>query len=117
MSTSGPIKHDVKRTRGDTYPLALTLKDKNGAAIDITGFTFVLTVDPSETPADDTANLFQIAGVITDGPGGAVSFTPTTGNADQVPATYYYDIQMTDTGSQIRTIMKGQWEVIQDITK
>ncbi len=111
-----PSGVDISRVRGDTFPFVVAVKDEDGVAVDITASTFILTVDPSAAPVDDTNNLFQIAGVIVSGPAGTVSFTLTTPDADQTPATYYFDIQMT-SGSAIRTIMKGKWKVVQDLTK
>lgn len=108
---------NVTRKRGDTFPLKYLLKDAAGAAIDITGFSFLLTVDPSPDPSDALANLFQLSGNITDGPGGAVQFEPTAGNMDQSPNTYFYDIQQTDAGSFVRTIVTGEFVIEQDITK
>ena len=109
---------NICRKRGDTFPFQLTIKDEDGVAIDITGDTFLLTVDPSPAPTDAVNNLFQLAGVITDAPNGVVEFTPGAVEADQDPSVYFYDVQQTEaiTGD-IRTILYGQWEVVQDITK
>jgi len=111
-------EENICRKRGDTWPFQITITDTDGVAIDITGDTFLLTVDPSPTPPDATNNLFQLAGVITDAPNGVVEFTLTPSQADQTPATYYYDVQQTEAVSgDIRTILQGEWEVRQDITK
>lgn len=114
---SKPEALDLFRTRGDTYPTQLIVKDENGVIIDITGFAFILTVDPSEEPIDALANLFALTGTIVDGPAGAVSFAPSVGEANQTPSEYYYDVQMTDLGGAIRTITKGRYTFLQDITK
>lgn len=111
-----PTTIDICRIRGDTFPFVLTLKDSSGAAINITGNTFLLTVDPSESPPDALNNLFQNTGVVTDGPNGEVTFTLLTAEADQTPSDYFYDIQMT-SGASIRTVAKGGWQVVQDVTK
>jgi hypothetical protein len=85
--------------------------------LDITGFTVVLTVDELEEPPDNTTQIFQSTGVITDGPGGKVAFTLTDPQAATPPGDYYYDMQYTDLASKIRTFAKGTWQVLQDITK
>ena len=107
---------DIERKRGDTYPVELTVTDSAGTAIDITSYTFLLTVDPEKAPTADTNNLFQLTGVITDATGGVVTFTPTASNTDAV-GTYYYDIQMTDSGGLISTLDSGKFKLVQDITK
>lgn len=108
-------EYNICRSRGDTHPEIFQVK-VNGVAVDITGDTFLLTVDPSPTPPDNVNNLFQIAGVLVTPAQGIVSFTPSLLQADQTPGVYFYDIQWTN-GSEVRTILRGQWEVVQDITK
>lgn len=109
---------DLCFQRGDTEPWTFTIKDKTtDTAIDITGFSFLLTVDPSDEPTDAVNNLFQLTGTITDGPGGIVQFVMSATNADQTPAEYFFDLQQTDAGAAIRTIAKGVYEFKQDITK
>lgn len=35
----------ITRTRGDTYPFTVTFRDSAGAVIDLTGASFILTVN------------------------------------------------------------------------
>ncbi len=106
-------------TRGDTLPFAFNVKDDSdpAVAIDITGFSFLLTVDPDPNPTDATDNVFQLTGTITDGPNGVVQFQMTPAQADQTPGALFYDLQQTDTGGNIRTLAKGKFEFKQDVTK
>ena len=108
----------IERTRGDTYAIEYTVRRKSDlSAIDITGFSFLLTVDISSTPVDDSNNLFQIAGVITDAVNGVVEFRYTLVEADQEPGKYYFDVQLTDASGKIRTLEKDDYIIKQDITK
>lgn len=108
----------ITRKRGDTYGDEITVKSKStGLAIDITAFSFVLTVDPSKTPLDATANLYALTGTIIDGPTGRVEFVPSAMQADQTPGVYYYDIQMTDGAGRKRTIDLDKYIYTQDISK
>jgi hypothetical protein len=116
-TTQTPKDIPLCRTRGDTRPWTYVIQDSSGTAIDITGFTFSLTVDPEEDPASAANNLFTLTGTVTDGPGGKVEFSLSVAQADQTPAEYFYDVQMTDTGSAITTIIKAKYTVLQDITK
>ena len=102
--------------RGDSDPKGFIIQDSSGA-VDITGFTFKLTVDSRRNPDDVSTQQFSLAGSITDGPEGAVSFTPTTADTDLAAGTYYYDIQQTDLSAAIKTLIKGQVLIEQDITK
>ena len=108
----------ITRFRGDTHPLTFALTDNAtpAVAIDITGFTFLLTVDTLEEPADALTNVFSVAGDIVSGVGGTFKFTLTTGQADNL-GEFFFDIEMIDAASAIRTIDKDTWTWTQDITK
>ena len=116
MAFFGPTKVDICITRGDSPVIPVEVKDSNGSAIDISGGVFTLTVDSLAEPSDALTNIFTISGVITNAAGGLVSFTPSTVDSDEIPAEYYYDVQMVLAGST-RTILKGVFEILQDITK
>lgn len=111
------FEQDLCRARGDNFPFAFNLTDEAGDAIDITGYTFELTVDPSDEPVDDANNLFSLSGVITDAVNGRVEFRPSTVDMDQTPDIYFYDVQQIDDDGYRRTIIKGQLEIKQDVTK
>ena len=67
--------------RGDTALIRVTVRDSlTLAPIDITGKTLKLTVDPSENPLVDTANLVQLTGALEDPANGVATFTPQAGD-------------------------------------
>jgi hypothetical protein len=111
-----PSTINICRRRGDTFPFVVVVRDENGDAINISGFSYLLTVDPSDAPTDALSNLFQLTGTIIDAANGRVQFQPTAGNADNV-GDYFHDIQQTDGGGDIRTIAVGTFQFVQDITK
>ena len=110
---------DITWYRGDSYPIEITIKDGDEVAIDITGYSFLMTVDSKkDPPAGDATKIFEVVGVLDADPTtGKVSFTPSASDTDISKATYYYDIQMTDASSNIRTIVKNKFKIVQDITK
>ena len=76
----------IIRYRGDTYADSITVK-QSGVAVDITGYSFILSVANSENPS--TASYqYQITGTITDASGGVVEFAPNTSQADQRHQTH-----------------------------
>lgn len=108
----------ITRLRADTYPIRFALVQADGVTpLDITGYTFLLTVDPAPDPASSANNLFQIAGVLTTPLGGIVDFFPSSVQANQAPGLYFYDAQLIDTASKLRTFARGEFEFEQDITK
>jgi hypothetical protein len=107
----------VNYYRGDGYPLLLTVTDSGtGNPVDITNYTFLLTVNKEEAPIDDSRQVFQAAGTIVDGPNGQVSFPVVPANTAEV-GDYFYDVQMTTVGGDVRTIAKDAFIVSMDITK
>ena len=107
---------DIKRFRGDTYPLEFLLVDSvTKEPLDLQGTTLTFTVDPSRNPVDDTHNIFSIEGFPGLSPG-LVEFRPTADQVD-VLGRFFYDIQLIDSSSFIKTIQKGRIMFTQDITK
>lgn len=108
----------ITRTRGDTYADELVIKSKKTKLpIDITGYTFTMTLDPEKEPIDATNNLYSLTGVILDAAAGRVEFAPTEIQADQLPGTYYFDVQMIDGAGRKRTIELDKYTYKQDISK
>ncbi len=115
----------IARKRGDTAPDKITVLDPEIAVptpLDVTGFSFQLTVNTEQDP-DPVGppivgvELVTIAGTLIDAPNGVVEFPWSPGDADQVPDDYFYDIQQTDTAGKILTIAKEQYKFQQDLTK
>lgn len=115
--TQTPKDIPLCRTRGDTRSWTYILKDSAGVAIDITGRTYLLSVDTREEPDDASTQLFQLTGVVPLGTDGKVIFTLSALQADQTPNEYYYDVQETAVDTTLKTIIKSTYTVSQDITK
>jgi hypothetical protein len=108
---------DITRKRGDTYADEFVLKSKvTGQPINLTGYTFLLTVDPNKEPTSAATNAYQLTGTILDAVGGRVEFAPTAMQADRVGA-FFYDVQMVDGAGRKRTVVSGKYKYEQDITK
>lgn len=112
-----PPSIDLCFARGDSVRWTFSVKTDAGDAVNITGCSFLLTVDPSATPTTNVNNLFQLTGTVVDAPNGVVRFNMTTTQANQPPGVYFYDLQMTDSVPSVRTIAKGKFTIDQDITK
>jgi hypothetical protein len=107
----------INRFRGDTIPDVFFVKNATGQTVDISGYSFKLSLNPSKAPADASAQIYQLTGVIADGPAGKVTFAPTLLQSGQLPGKYYYDVQMTDGGGLVTTIALDSYTYHQDITK
>jgi len=105
---------DICRYRGDTYPEVFNIKEA-GAVVDITGYSFLLTINPASDPSDTSEQLAQIAGVLTEPTAGRVSFPFSS--VDLAPGNFFYDVQSVDTSANKKTHGVGSVVIIQDITK
>jgi hypothetical protein len=109
---------NITRRRGDTYADVITVTDLNtGLPVNILGYLFNMTLDPSDAPTSTVNNLYSLQGTILDAAAGSVSFAPSSVQADQIPATYFFDIQMVDASGLKRTIASGKYLYMQDICK
>lgn len=114
----------IARKRGDTAPdkIFVTDPENAGAPLDVSGFGFLMTVNTEQDPEPVGppiigTEIAQLTGAIVDAVGGEVDFPWTAGEADQLPETYFYDIQQTDGGGRILTIAKNEYIFQQDVTK
>lgn len=107
----------INRKRGDTKSINMTLSDKSKVAIDLTGYTgFLLSVNTLEEPVDETTQLFQLTGTITDALNGKITFPITISDADNF-GEFFWDAQYTDVNSEKHTFMEGSYIMSQDKTK
>jgi hypothetical protein len=107
-----PQPIDLCITRRDSFPFGFLL-EQDGAPVDISGNTYQLVVD---TAADGTGTeLFAIAENNTPDAAGFVEFLPSVANLTQVPANYFFAVRETTPGSEIRTIVKGGFQIAADI--
>lgn len=108
----------IARKRGDTYADEIIVTSATtGLPINITGYTFTMTLDPAKDPLTSANNLYSLMGTIIDAPAGRVEFAPSALQADQPPGVYYYDVQMIDGAGRKRTIALDKYKYEQDISK
>jgi hypothetical protein len=104
--------------RGDNDPRVFTIRDSNGAAVDISTWTLSMAVNTDKDPTDTTNEIFSVAGVfVTDGTDGQISFTPPAFSLDAVTAGLkaFYDINRLTPS--IKTLVKGNVQFVMDVDK
>jgi len=109
-----PQRYDIKIYQGDTFTFDLILEN-NGTPLDVTSWTgnAEINKDVLGTPGE-TPNLGLTIGT-TDGKI-TVDLTATESAALIGDTQYYYDIELTDTGGNVRTFIGGFITVTKDIT-
>ena len=117
-----PEECNIEKRRGDTKDIQIRLKT-SGVAIDVTGYSAIMTISTVKEPTDSTTVLFQTTGVPFQSPtDGLLRFDFAAfpfQSPEIVPGGYFYDVQVTDAQSpgEIFTPLIGKFTVKQDITK
>jgi hypothetical protein len=125
MAIGAPTECDIEKRRGDTKDISIKLKDSSGNALDVTGYTALLTLNTDKAPNPDQSpvvgtQIFQTSGAPNSpGTDGILRFDfASFGGSPYVSVgSYFYDVQITDAGGEIFTPLIGKFKVVQDITK
>lgn len=99
---------DLTATKGDTWPITVTITDSAGAAVDITGGKLYFTVKTKYSDADSDA-VITMTQTSHDSPtNGISSFDVTSTSTINVnEGTYVFDLQLKDVTGQIFTVKRG----------
>ena len=89
----------------EAYTFAFSLDGTT--PLDITGYTFELTVGESQLTAEASDLMPGASVTITDGPNGEASLSLSNTDTDQPLGTYFYRVKWIDTSAKVKTIMKG----------
>lgn len=119
MSSSANFFQTVVRYRGDTKPQKFRRVNLDGNGIDITGRSYRLVVDPSQSPQNSDNNVYSLDATITDAETGDYEFPLTQVQADSGSGQFFFDVEETITveGSpQTETIGGGTWVIKQGIS-
>ena len=105
---------DITVKRGDSHLLTFRAQDSAGAAVDLSGRTYLCQVrqypDTSTVAATYTVSTANAAT-------GEITFTLAAATtAAMTPGPYRYDIQETN-GSTVRTPVEGVWTLTADVSR
>lgn len=102
--------------RGDDKVWNLNFTDADGVAYDITSATVFFTVKTNKTDADASALISKDVTSHSSPTDGETMITLTNSDTDIAVGTYYFDIQLVESGGTVTTCVEGQFVVKQDIT-
>ncbi len=109
-----PAKQNITIMRGDTEVFNITLTDSAGAAIDLTGSTFLSQIryerDSSTVAASFTCSITNAAA-------GQVALTLSSASSAGLTAgTAFWDLQRTLAGV-VTTLVAGKCTILADVTR
>lgn len=105
--------------RGDDWTVKFTLTDAQGAILDITGYSYWMTLKASAADADPgNAQIGPIAAGSPDAVNGIIYMTFPRATTDTLtPGSYHYDLQQVDDQGNVQTLLLGKVQVARDITR
>lgn len=106
--------------RGDDRSYNITIKDAEGAAINITGYTVFFTVKKIPTtnhPTDDNAVIKKVITSHVNAAQGITSVSLSRVDTKIDPRTYNYDIQIKDAGGNIMSSGIGEFIIEPEVTE
>jgi len=117
-SAGGPLgslpgNYDIVMYKGDYYELLLTVKDSNGTAMNLTGYTPKSTL---KTGYDDPGGVSFVC-TVTDAANGKVRlFLSSTTTSTLLPGSYIWDFQITSSLGETKTYLAGDVVVVNEVT-
>jgi len=117
-----PTECNIEKRRGDTKDVQVRLTS-GGSAIDVQGYTAIMTISTVKDPVDSSFHIFQTTAQINSPASDGIlrfDFNLFASQSPEiVPGGYFYDVQVTDAQSpgEIFTPLIGKFTVKQDITK
>ena len=100
------IEH-FEMTQGDDKAFAITRTDSDGTPIDITGYTYWVTIKSDEHAPDSDAEIQKKVTTHTDAAAGETEIQLDAPETKPLAGPHYYDLQEKDASGSITTWMKG----------
>ena len=120
-----PAECNFERRRSNTKDIAIRLLQDGTVIADATGYTAKFTIntvkEPNLTPSPVVGvEIFQADGVPNSPAEDGIlrfDFAAFDQSPEILPATYFYDVELTDPDGETSTPLIGKFVVKQDITK
>jgi hypothetical protein len=110
--------YQISIDQGATYSLALTYKDSNGTAINLTGYTAAMQIRTSYESSSTVVSLTSSSGIVITAATGLLTINITsTQTAALTPGTYVYDLEITSGAGVVTRLIQGSVMVSAEVTR
>ena len=111
------MANELEIYRGDTLTITVTVTDDEGDAFDLTSYTMKLTVKNNSQDTDANALIGPITATISAPTTGVGSIAISAVQSAVDIGEYVYDIQINNSTTDVKTIVKSTFTVLDDVTK
>ena len=105
----------IRRIKGDTDPLNVTIRYKSGGIFDLTGCIVFFTVKRNIQDADTKALISKNITSHTDPTNGKTSITLLASDVDYV-GDFFYDLKVKTSGGIITSVFKDSFCLVDHVT-
>ena len=105
----------IKRIKGDTYSLDVTITNTSDEPIDLTGCTVFFTVKRNLQDTDAQAIINKTVTSFTSPTTGDVSFTLLAADVDYV-GEFYYDVKIKAVSGIITSVINDKFILLDHVT-
>ncbi len=100
---------------GDTKEIVVDVLDELDAVVPITGASAVFILSLTEFSAALVTKTVGSGIVITNGAGGILTVTLLPADTEALVGTHYFEIELTDTGGRVSTIVLGHIDIRKNV--
>ena len=111
------MANELSIYRGDTFSATVTVTDDEGAIFDLTSYTMKLTVKRNSQDTDAQALIGPITATISTPATGVGIIAISAAQSAVDIGEYVYDIQINNSTTDVKTIVKSSFTVLDDVTK
>ena len=115
---TAPISKDLAIQKGTTKNYEVRFS-KNGATLNITGWTVFFTVKEKMNDTDSEAKISKTVTTHTNGTSGIAVISLSATDTNIIPTSYYYDIVVQDNNAPINraVILRGRLTIEKTTTR
>jgi hypothetical protein len=100
---------------GDSKDIVVSVLDESDQVVPITGASVVFILSKSEWSAALVTKATGSGIVITDGPGGVLTVSLDPADTEDLVGTHYFEIELTDAGAKVSTIVVGRIDIRKNV--
>lgn len=110
------VERTLVEQSGDSFTRSLKITDKSGNDIDITGWTFVLTLKEQRSDDDAEAIYQDTVTSHTNATAGETELEIPKSETETLFGDYWYDIKFKNNAGEVDSVLAGVFRIEDSIT-